>query len=135
MRLLLLTLLVTLAGSVRPDLRAGAPEQAADTPVPALRQTEHIQAERFLFTPSEVRTTLGTTLVLELKSDDTDHGFHIVGTDINVSIPKRGRGTIAVTFTPEEAGRYTFECSHVCGAGHDFMRGTIVVSAASGEVR
>jgi cytochrome c oxidase subunit 2 len=84
--------------------------------------------------PSEIRTTLGTTLVLELRSEDTDHGFHIVGTDINVSIPKRGRGLTRVTFTPEKAGRYTFECSHVCGAGHDFMRGTVVVTTP-GETR
>jgi heme/copper-type cytochrome/quinol oxidase subunit 2 len=33
-----------------------------------------------------------------------------------------------VTFTPEKAGRYTFECSKLCGAGHSFMRGVIIVS-------
>jgi heme/copper-type cytochrome/quinol oxidase subunit 2 len=30
-----------------------------------------------------------------------------------------------VTFEPK-AGRYTFECSHLCGAGHEFMRGVII---------
>ena len=30
-----------------------------------------------------------------------------------------------VTFTAK-AGRYTFECSRLCGAGHEFMRGVIV---------
>jgi heme/copper-type cytochrome/quinol oxidase subunit 2 len=34
---------------------------------------------------------------------------------------------VVVTFTPPKAGRYTFECSHTCGAGHAFMRGVIVV--------
>ena len=33
----------------------------------------------------------------------------------------------AVMFTPQ-AGRYTFECSNLCGAGHEFMRGVIVAS-------
>jgi voltage-gated potassium channel len=36
-------------------------------------------------------------------------------------------GTVTATFTPSKAGTYTFECSRVCGAGHSFMRGTIVV--------
>jgi cytochrome c oxidase subunit 2 len=93
----------------------------------AQTQVIDVSAERFTFTPSEIKTTVGTPLEIRLKSEDTDHGFKIAGTDINVSIPKRGRGTTTVTFTPEKAGRYAFECSHVCGAGHSFMRGVIVV--------
>jgi heme/copper-type cytochrome/quinol oxidase subunit 2 len=47
---------------------------------------------------------------------------------VDVRIPKRGKGTVTATFRPPREGRYTFECSHVCGAGHGFMRGTIVVA-------
>jgi cytochrome c oxidase subunit 2 len=68
-----------------------------------------------------------------LTSEDTDHGFAIKGSDINVSIPKRGRGSRTVTFTPPAPGRYTFECSHLCGAGHSFMRGVIVVAEPRGD--
>lgn len=96
----------------------------------ALAQTVDVTAERFSFTPSEIRTRAGTTLTIHLTSDDTVHGFRILGTDVNVEIPKRSRGTTTVTFTPEKAGRYTFECSKLCGAGHSFMRGVIVVDAA-----
>ena len=32
-----------------------------------------------------------------------------------------------VLFEAVEAGRYAFECSRLCGAGHNFMRGAIVV--------
>ena len=91
-------------------------------------QDVHLAAERFSFTPSEIRTTTGTTLRITLQSDDTAHGFHIVGSDVDIEIPKRGRGDTTVTFTPDKAGRYTFECSRLCGAGHSFMRGTIVVT-------
>jgi cytochrome c oxidase subunit 2 len=87
-----------------------------------------VAAERFSFNPSEVRTTVGTTLRIRLTSDDTTHGFRIVGTNVNIVIPKRNRGTVVATFRPEKAGRYTFECSRLCGAGHSFMRGTIVVT-------
>jgi cytochrome c oxidase subunit II len=86
-----------------------------------------IAAERFAFTPSEIRVKAGTRLEIRLESDDTAHGFRIVGTDVDIELPKRGRGTATVTFQPK-AGRYTFECSRVCGAGHEFMRGVIIAT-------
>jgi cytochrome c oxidase subunit II len=106
---------------------AGQPPEAV--------KTIDITAERFSFTPSEIRTTVGTTLEIRLTSDDTAHGFRIVGTNVDLELPKRGRGRATVTFTPDRAGRYTFECSRLCGAGHEFMRGVIVVSEAGKESR
>jgi cytochrome c oxidase subunit 2 len=100
--------------------------QAPEKPV----QKVDVLAERFQFTPSEIKTTVGTVLEIRLTSDDTAHGFRIVGTDVDLEIPKRNRGTATVTFEPQAAGRYTFECSQLCGAGHAFMRGVIVVSEA-----
>jgi cytochrome c oxidase subunit 2 len=85
-----------------------------------------ISVERFSFTPSEFRVKVGVPVEIRLQSDDTDHGFRIVGTDVNVTIPKRGKGVAVVTFTAPEAGRYVFECSKLCGAGHSFMRGSLV---------
>ena len=82
--------------------------------------------ERFSFTPSEVRVKAGAPLEIRLRSDDTDHGFRIVGTDVDVAIPKRGRGIATVTFVPPKAGKYVFECSKLCGAGHSFMRGALI---------
>ena len=90
-----------------------------------------IAAERFSFTPSEVKTAVGQTLTIRLTSDDTAHGFRILDSNVNVEIPKRSRGSVTVTFTPDKAGRYTFECSKLCGAGHSFMRGVIVVDDGS----
>jgi len=84
-----------------------------------------IAAERFAFTPSEIRVKAGTPLEIRLQSDDTAHGFHIVGTDVDIELPKRGRGVATVNFQPQ-AGRYTFECSRICGAGHEFMRGVLI---------
>ena len=86
-----------------------------------------ITAERFSFNPSEIRVKAGTKLEIRLTSEDTTHGFHIVGTDINLELPKRGRGVASVTFQPT-AGRYEFQCSKLCGAGHSFMRGVIIAA-------
>jgi cytochrome c oxidase subunit 2 len=101
--------------------------RARSAPAP---QAVDVTAERFSFSPSRIRTTVGTTLTIRVESDDTAHGFHIVGTNVDVVVPKRGRGAVTVTFTPDHDGRYTFECSQLCGAGHSFMRGTIEVAKA-----
>jgi cytochrome c oxidase subunit II len=86
-----------------------------------------IAAERFAFTPSEITLEPGEEVELRLTSDDTAHGFRVVGTNTNVTIPKRGRKELSVVFRAPAAGRYVFECSRMCGAGHHFMRGTLVV--------
>jgi cytochrome c oxidase subunit 2 len=86
-----------------------------------------ITAERFAFTPSHITVKRGTIVELRLRSEDTNHGFHIVGSEFNTIIPKRGRGDGTVIFRADSLGRYTFECSKMCGAGHTFMRGTLVV--------
>ncbi len=89
-------------------------------------QVIEIVAERFRFTPSQIEVEAGTRLAIQLRSEDTIYGFHLVGTDIDLEIPSRG-GEATVMFQPE-AGRYTFECSRLCGAGHPFMRGVIVAT-------
>jgi cytochrome c oxidase subunit II len=91
-----------------------------------------ITAERFIFSPSEITLRAGEEVEFRLTSEDTAHGFHIVDTPISTVIPKRGQGEAVVRFRPDRAGRYTFECSRMCGAGHDFMRGVLRVGP-SGE--
>lgn len=91
------------------------------------RRVIRISAERFAFTPSEIVVEAGEDIEFRLSSDDTAHGFRIAGTGVNIVIPKRGRKDIAVPFQAPAPGRYTFECSRMCGAGHNFMRGVLVV--------
>ena len=116
-RSLLLALTGILAGSTRTSTGAARNQNA---------QVIDIQVERFSFTPSEFRVKAGAPVEIRLRSDDTDHGFQILGTDINITIPKRGKGVATVTFVPPSAGQYVFECSKLCGAGHGFMRGTLI---------
>ena len=85
-----------------------------------------ISVERVAFTRSEFRVPSGQPVEIRLQSDDTDHGFRILGSDLNVTIPNRGKGVATVTFVPPKPGKYIFECSKLCGAGHSFMRGTLI---------
>ena len=112
-------------GSVLTILMVGVPG-AAPTQEPTPRIIE-VSAERFEFWPSEITLTEGEEVELRLRSEDTLHGFRIVGAGTNVLIPKRGKGYAVARFTGTRPGRYTFECNRMCGAGHNFMRGALIV--------
>ena len=91
------------------------------------RQVVEMVAERFTFTPSRIEVPVGTTVEIHIRSEDTDHGFHLVGGG-TVIIPKRRQGEAVVVFEADEPGEYRFECSKLCGAGHNFMKGEIIVT-------
>lgn len=96
-----------------------------DTPKPA--RTISIVAERFFFSPSKIRLKEGETVEFVLTSDDTDHGFHVPAAGIDVAIPPSGKGEARIRFTASKKGTFKFECSRACGAGHNLMRGEIIV--------
>ena len=91
------------------------------------RRVIQVTAERFSFTPSRITLTVGDEVEIRVKSQDTAHGFRLIGTDTDIVIPKRGAGDASVVYKAEKAGKWTFECSRMCGAGHNFMRGELVV--------
>jgi cytochrome c oxidase subunit 2 len=87
----------------------------------------NVVAERFNFTPSQIKVKKGMLLEINLTSDDTFHGFRMPSANIDQIIPARGRGSVKVIFDAKEKGNYPFECSRPCGAGHTMMRGVIIV--------
>ena len=134
MRLKVIVCSVILCGALACASVRPATVQETTTPRPEPDRVVHVIAERFLFTPSQITVEAGTTLEIRLTSEDTDHGFRIVGPgDINVAIPKRGRGEAIATFEATEPGEYRFECSRVCGASHNYMSGVIRVTPSSTE--
>ena len=103
----------------------GVPQ--APSPKPEAPKIIRVSAERFAYTPSEIVVEKGTTIEFHLTSDDTDHGFRIVGTDVNAQIPKRRRGETVVKYVADTAGTFVIECSRPCGAGHTAMRAVLIV--------
>ena len=111
---------------------SGTNQATAFAKASALKQTGErrvirVTAERFTFTPSRIVVETGEAIELRIASDDTAHGFRLQGTEINIVIPKRGLPETSVTFTAPAPGKYAFECTRMCGAGHNFMRGELVV--------
>ena len=86
-----------------------------------------IVAERFTFVPSQIKLKQGEVVELRIRSLDTNHGFRIREAGVNVVVPKRGGGEARILFRAQKKGRFPFECSKACGAGHTIMRGSIVV--------
>jgi cytochrome c oxidase subunit 2 len=91
------------------------------------RRVIRISAERFAFTPSRITIDAGEEVELRLRSSDTSHGFRVVGLDASAALPKRGKGEATLTLRVDRPGRYVFECNRMCGAGHNFMRGELIV--------
>src|SRR5687768_5616769 len=83
-------------------LLAGSPG-AAPVQGPPPRVID-ITAERFEFWPTEVIVAEGEQVELRLRSEDTMHGFRIVGAGTNVLIPKRGNGYAVLMFTGSQTG-------------------------------
>lgn len=103
------------------SLALAAPPQSG----PVRRVT--LLAERFSFTPSQVKVKAGTVVEFYISSDDTNHGFRIPAAGIDEVIPKRGHGELKVVYRATRPGRFVFECSKPCGAGHTMMRGLLIV--------
>jgi len=91
------------------------------------RKVVRIVAERFTFSPSRIKVKQGTEVEFVVSSDDTDHGFRLPAANIDVAIPQNGKGDLTVRFIANKKGKYVFECSRPCGAGHNLMRGLIIV--------
>jgi cytochrome c oxidase subunit 2 len=86
-----------------------------------------IVAERFVFNPSKITVKQGDLVEFVISSDDTGHGFRVPGTPIDIAIPQSGKGEARVRFLCARKGRLVFECSRPCGAGHNLMRGELIV--------
>ena len=90
-------------------------------------RTVSVLAERFSFSPSRIKVKQGQDVEFVVTSDDTEHGFRIGVAGIDAVIPQQGKGELRIRFLAREKGKFTFECSRPCGAGHNMMRVSIVV--------
>jgi len=87
-----------------------------------------ITASRFEFEPDLLEVEQGDRVVLKLRSADVTHGIAIKAFKVEKLIPKGGE-PVSVEFVADKAGRFRFDCSEYCGAGHKGMKGLLVVSA------
>ena len=104
---------------------AGCVAAAEVTPKAPQVQTVEILAQRFNFTPDEIKVKKGVPVDLELTTLDRLHGFDVPALGLRAEIVP-GQ-TTHVKFTPDKAGRFLFHCDIFCGEGHEDMDAAIVV--------
>ena len=88
----------------------------------------HIVARMWQFEPSDIYVRAGVKVEFYLSSADVTHGFHIVGTSVNLTAVPGALNYSSVTF--DKPGEYRILCHEYCGIGHHNMMGKIVVLPA-----
>ena len=83
-------------------------------------------AQRFSFTPNELKLKKGENVRLEFTSLDFVHGFNVPDMNLRTDLPPDKITTLHLT--PEKVGTFDFICDNFCGAGHEDMGGRIIVS-------
>ena len=96
---------------------------------PAVHEVR-ITAEKYKYTPAEIRVQAGEKVRLVLTALDRKHGFAIKVLGIKVEVEK-GKETV-VEITAPASGEIEFKCSVFCGLGHRKMKGKLVVEPAPG---
>jgi cytochrome c oxidase subunit II len=102
-------------------------EAAAAEAIPVARQERLIQvtAKVSEYSPHEIILKKGEPVILELTSQDREHGFRLPDFGIREDI-KPGQVT-RVRLLPQRVGRFDFACDVFCGVDHEEMVGELVV--------
>ncbi len=110
---------------------------AAQTETGAAPVEIKMTARQFEFEPKLITVQKGKPVRLLISSTDVQHGFAIEELGVNKKL--KANAVTAVEFTPTRVGRFPFECSVMCGSGHDEMAGELVVTeeqtSATGKVQ
>jgi len=91
---------------------------------PTLREI-HITARQFAYDPGIIRVNLGDRVVLHIQSADVTHGIYIDGYGVRGKVAPGE--DLTIEFVADQAGRFGFRCTEVCGTFHPFMTGKLIV--------
>ena len=86
-----------------------------------------VEARKFRFSPNVIEVRQGEAVVLELRALDFAHGFNIPELQTRIDLVPGKAVKLRLQLT--QAGRFGFLCDNFCGAGHEEMAGTLVVTA------
>lgn len=76
----------------------------------------------FEFDQAEYTVKTGEEVTINYENEEGMHGIAIDGLDVDI------KGDGQATFTPTEPGEYIIYCNIPCGAGHDDMKATLIVT-------
>lgn len=98
---------------------------AANSPAP---RRIAVKAQKFVFSPSEIRVRKGEAVTFVLSAEDFPHGFSLPDFKLRRDfVPGK---PAELNFTADKVGKFHFLCDNFCGEGHDMMSGWLIVSEA-----
>lgn len=97
---------------------------AEESPTPRVIE---VVAQRFRFTPNEIKLKVGERVVLAVKSLDFTHGMNMP--DFGKRVDLMPGQITRIELQPRSSGTFDFVCDNFCGEGHEDMHGRFVVSA------
>ncbi len=86
----------------------------------------HYVARMWSFEPANIELPTGADVDIYLNSIDVNHGFQILGTNVNLMAVPGAVNYAHIKFS--KAGKYFIVCHEYCGTGHQNMITTITVS-------
>ena len=88
------------------------------------------EASPWRFYPEEITVPVGSEVTFYMTSTDVQHGFDLLGTNINVMVLPGQVSKMTRTF--DEVGELPFVCNEYCGVGHHNMYGKLIVTEKGG---
>jgi cytochrome c oxidase subunit II len=92
-----------------------------------------VTAKKYEFSPTVITVRKDEHVKLVITALDRDHGFKLEAFNIDQKLKKDE--AIAIEFTANKAGTFSFQCSSFCGSGHGKMKGRLVVEDAANPKR
>ena len=81
--------------------------------------------KKFAIEPAVIHVKQSAKVVLDVSTQDVQHGFQVPELGINEPI-QPGRPA-EISLDTSRKGEFKVECSIICGPGHDDMQAKIVV--------
>ena len=89
-------------------------------------QVIKLSVKKFEYSVKEITVKKGMPVVIEVTSEDRQHGFSLPAFvergDVNPGEVTR------IAFTPDKAGMFEYLCDIFCGEGHEEVTGTLIVT-------
>jgi len=94
--------------------------------VPGEEYEVYMVARMWSYYPREIEVPAGAKVRFYLASPDVQHGFHVVGTNVQANVIPGYVTVIDTSFA--RAGEYLIVCNEYCGKGHHFMKARLIVT-------
>jgi heme/copper-type cytochrome/quinol oxidase subunit 2 len=84
-----------------------------------------VAMKKYSIAPAEIHIKQGETVEFHVSATDVQHGFDVPELGIKQSVQPSHPAIFS--FTADRKGEFEIKCGILCGAGHDRMRGKMVV--------